>query len=190
MSKLEKIEKQVNELQDEISMYENYLESFEYQFETELCREDYQTDKDYEEAVEEDYNKSFEYYENELIELQEKYNKLIEPYTVSGIINKFLDRFNLAEIGNATDKLGTKNIKKEMKKSVKKLEKIDIDTHWEAELYENFNANYKLLCSNINFMLEHKESNDYENFIKNYNSPWNYNFINEYKKKGWEITRY
>ena len=190
MSKLEKIAKQMNELQDEISMRENYLESFEYQFETELCREDYQTDKDYEEAVEEDYNKSFEYYENELIELQEKYNELIEPYTVSGIINKFLDRFNLAEIGNDTDRLGTKDIKKEMKKSVKKLEKINIDTHWEAELYENFNANYKLLCSNINFMLEHKEKNNYEYFIKNYNSPWNYDFINEYKKKGLEITRY
>jgi len=113
-----------------------------------------------------------------------------EPYTVSGIINKFLDKFNLAEIGNSTDRLGTKDIKKGMKKSVKKLNKMDIDTYWETELYEKFNANYKLLRSNINFMLEHKEGKDYEDFIKKYNSPWSYNFINEYKKKGREITRY
>ena len=106
MSKLEKIEKQVNELQDEISMLENHLESFEYQFETELCREDYETDKDYEEAVEQDYNTIFEYYENELKALKEEYNELIEPYTVSGIINKFLDRFNLAEIVQKTVTLG------------------------------------------------------------------------------------
>ena len=190
MSIPKEIEQQANELQDEISMLENYLESFEYEFETDLCREDYQTDKEYEEAVEADYNTAYEYYENEIQALEEKYEELLEPYTVSGIVNKFLDKFNLAEIGNATDHLGTKDIQKSMKKTVKKLRKMNIDTYWETELYEKFVSNYNLLCSNINFMLEHKERKDYGSFINNYNSPWSYDFINEYKKKGNEITRY
>ena len=185
----EKIEQQANELQDEISMLENYLESFEYEFETDLCREDYQTDKEYKKAVEADYNTAYEYYENELQALEKKYD-VIEPYTVSDIINTFLDAFKLAEIGNATDRLGTKDIQVAMDEAVEKLNGITINTYLENELYEKFVANYNLLCSNINFMLEHKEKKNYVSFINNYNSPWSYDFIKEYKKKGLEITRH
>lgn len=181
-----KIQQEVNILQEEILQYQNSINNFDINFEHQRDEEDFDTNEKYEEAIKEDYNREYEYFEKELENLEQEYNSLIAPYTLCGILNKFLDDFQLAGIGNSTDCYPTKDIRKAMKKVYAKLEEVDIDYYFEQEILETFIANYNLVCENTNF-LKQKGDND---FMDNYNSPWQHNFIEQYNKKGLEIRRH